>query len=176
MNYFKNLPKEFISSAVRQIGRDGGRVISNKIYKGNHSTPFYNSAINHGVNSLNQSDVLDIINIDLTIQPKIKGGNFWVIIKGFLIQIIPLGTLFVLSQGYIYRKTTDANIYVQVPNRISDRRFKAGYRIDGFSIIKTKQLRQLNEDEIEKIRKRGNYYLISIPVFFIIGYLIYLSQ
>ena len=34
-----NLLKTFINSAVRQVGRDGGKVISNKVYGDRHSTP-----------------------------------------------------------------------------------------------------------------------------------------
>lgn len=39
MSFLKNLTKGFIRSAVNQVGRDGGRVISNKVYKGKHATP-----------------------------------------------------------------------------------------------------------------------------------------
>ncbi|MFA7616753.1 MAG: hypothetical protein WCY16_09265 [Weeksellaceae bacterium] len=39
MGFFSNLPKDFIKSAVRQVGRDGGRVISNKVYGSAHAIP-----------------------------------------------------------------------------------------------------------------------------------------
>ena len=35
----KNLGEVFIKSVVRQVGRDTGKVISNKVYKDAHSTP-----------------------------------------------------------------------------------------------------------------------------------------
>jgi hypothetical protein len=39
MSFIQNLLKGFIKSTVNQVGRDGGKVISNKIYKDRHSTP-----------------------------------------------------------------------------------------------------------------------------------------
>lgn len=39
MGFGENLIKGFIRSAVNQVGRDGGRVISNKVYRNAHSSP-----------------------------------------------------------------------------------------------------------------------------------------
>lgn len=39
MSFIDNLAKGFVRSAVNQVGRDGGKVISNKIYGNSHSTP-----------------------------------------------------------------------------------------------------------------------------------------
>lgn len=39
MGFFENLGKGFIRSAVNQVGRDGGRVVSNQLYGDAHSTP-----------------------------------------------------------------------------------------------------------------------------------------
>ena len=39
MSFLNNLAKGFVRSAVNQVGRDGGKVISNKIYGNQHSTP-----------------------------------------------------------------------------------------------------------------------------------------
>lgn len=40
MNKFaKQLAKGFVRSAVNQVGRDGGKVISNKVYGDRHSKP-----------------------------------------------------------------------------------------------------------------------------------------
>jgi len=39
MKFLTQLLKGFVRSGVNQVGRDGGKVISNKIYKGKHSTP-----------------------------------------------------------------------------------------------------------------------------------------
>ena len=34
MGFISDLARDFVKSAVNQVGRDGGKVISNKIYKG----------------------------------------------------------------------------------------------------------------------------------------------
>ena len=39
-NFIQNLAKGFIRSAVNQVGRDGGKIISNQIYGDAHSTPY----------------------------------------------------------------------------------------------------------------------------------------
>lgn len=39
MGFLTNLGKGFIRSAVNQVGRDGGRVLSNRIYGNKHSVP-----------------------------------------------------------------------------------------------------------------------------------------
>ena len=42
MSFLKNLAKGFIRSGVNQVGRDGGRVISNQVYGDKHSIPIRN--------------------------------------------------------------------------------------------------------------------------------------
>lgn len=39
MNFLLQLLKGFFRSAVNQVGRDTGKVVSNKVYKNKHSTP-----------------------------------------------------------------------------------------------------------------------------------------
>lgn len=43
MSALNNLVKQFVNSLVRQVGRDGGKVLSNKMFKGKHGTPIYRS-------------------------------------------------------------------------------------------------------------------------------------
>ena len=52
MSFINNLAKGFIRSAVNQVGRDGGKVISNKIYGNSHTTPFHITE-NNNINSSN---------------------------------------------------------------------------------------------------------------------------
>jgi hypothetical protein len=177
MKFFKNLPKEFIRSAVRQVGRDGGKVISNKVYKGRHGTPIYNSGSSSGnVETFDANEQNEILEIDMTIQPQVKNGSFMVLLKGVLIQIVPFGTIAVLLQSINYLTNKTADIYVSDPNRISDGRYKEGYRVEGSSIIKTKQKRILSDAELRMQRSRGIYYLISIVLFFLLAYLLYVTS
>lgn len=50
------LVNQFISAAVRQVGRDGGRIISNKIYGNKHATKI--SVIDENVNYNSSKDIL----------------------------------------------------------------------------------------------------------------------
>lgn len=170
MGFFNKLPKEFISSAVRQLGRDGGKVISNKIYKGKHGTPIYNSGVQH---PSQENLIIDLSNIDMSIQPPVKGGGIGVIIKGILIQIIPFGLIAVLIKGILYLRTQTTYVYVLIPNQIQDRRYKEGFRIEGNSIVKTSNERLLQDFEIKKLKNRGICYLSSIGFFFLIASIIY---
>lgn len=49
MSFIGNLAKGFVRSAVNQVGRDGGRVISNKLYGDAHSIPMRNVGQKDGV-------------------------------------------------------------------------------------------------------------------------------
>jgi hypothetical protein len=42
MSFILQLLKSFIRSGVNQVGRDGGKVISNEIYGNSHKTPINN--------------------------------------------------------------------------------------------------------------------------------------
>ena len=44
-NFIVQLIKGFFRSAVNQVGRDGGKVISNKVYGDKHKTPINNIKI-----------------------------------------------------------------------------------------------------------------------------------
>lgn len=176
MKFFSNLPKQFFNSMVRQVGRDSGKVISNKMFKGKHGTPVYRTSSPYASKGsannnkhIYKSDPIDISQIDMSVQPAMKNGGVGVVLKGLLIQIIPIiGTIAVLIKGISYFILNSANIYVEIPNRISDRRYREGYRIEGSSIVKTDQMRNLSVHERRSIKGRGVSYLISVVLFALI--------
>ena len=177
MKFLSNLPKLFINSAVRQVGRDGGKVVSNKIYKGKHSTPVYRTGNPYNLSTDSNEEFPDIFDSDLNIQPPIKKGGIGVVLKGFLIQIIPfIGSISVLIRGISYLFTNTAKVYDIVANKVPDRRYKEGYRIEGATYVKTEDKRYLNEFEIKRIRGRGISYILSFFLFIFIGWLIYGSN
>lgn len=189
MKFLSNLPKLFVNSAVRQVGRDGGKVISNKIYKGKHGTPIYRTGSTHSSKSAPhtksrphvsnrthsysheyQEKPIRPSKVDMSVQPLVKNGGVDVVIKGLLIQLIPIiGTLAVLFKGISYFFTKTTNIYTKTPNRVPDRRYKEGYRIDGASYVKTEQVRYLSDFERKRIQSRGISYLVSIALFVLIA-------
>lgn len=110
-------------------------------------------------------------NTDIRIQPYIKGGSFWVILKGLIIQFIPiLGSFAVLVQGIYYLTKKTKSIYALKPDEVPDRRFNVGYRVDEYFLVKTNDKRQLQDHEIKRRRDRGILYLLSIVVFWGMGY------
>ena len=189
MKFLSNLPKLFINSAVRQVGRDGGKVVSNKIYKGKHGTPVYHSGNPYSSESAHhtksrprtnnssysssrkhQSEPIKISEIDMSIQPLVKEGGLKVVLKGLLIQIIPIiGSIAVFVKGLSYLNTKTTPIYTKVPNRVPDKRYKEGYRVEGVSYVQTQQMRYLNNFERKSIKNRGFSYLLSIVIFFLIA-------
>ena len=169
-----NLLNEFVRSAVRQVGRDGGKVISNKVYKKQHGTPIYNSSNEENVFNKEESKNASVI--DMSIQKPIKGGGIGVVVKGLAIQIIPFGILGVLYKGIKYLNQKETYIYRKQSNKVADKRHNSGYRIDGYSIVKTNDKRELDENEIKLIKNRGYSYLISILIFFAVAYLLYINQ
>ena len=157
-----NLGSEFLRAAVRQVGRDGGKVISNRIYNRQHGTPIYNSGQNIGIQS---KQIVDISEVKMDLQPRIKGGGVGPFLKGMCLQIIPvIGHLIVLVKGLRYLKRKTVNVYVTAPNKVADRRYKLGYRIEGYSLVKTNTLRYLQPEEKRRFKNRGISYLLSIVV------------
>ncbi len=61
MSFISNLTKDFIRSAVRQVGRDSGRVISNTVYKDKHAIPIRHVG-NNNTNTSNNTTIYN--NID----------------------------------------------------------------------------------------------------------------
>lgn len=166
MSFLRNLPKDFIRSGVRQFGRDGGKVISNAVYKGKHGTPIYNSG---NPNRTATNGEIDLSEIDMSIQPEVKGGGISPIISGILILLIPIIGPFILLYKMIKALTMKStHIYAKVANKVRDRRYKEGYRIDGYSIIKTNATRVLSKEEKASSRQRGLSYLASLVILILV--------
>lgn len=56
MSFISDLGQGFIRSAVNQVGRDGGKVISNQLYGNAHSTPI------RGIGMTNKNEYINIAN------------------------------------------------------------------------------------------------------------------
>lgn len=126
-SYLGKLAKGFVRSAVNQVGRDGGRVISNQVYGDAHSTPV------RGTGELSQTPP------PLTNQPYIETGNaefvptlskelpLW-IVAIFLTCGLASFIAFFKGLHYFKKDTVTYKRYEvqQVP--IYDRRYKSGIR------------------------------------------------
>ncbi len=158
MSFLKQLAKGFFRSLVNQVGRDGGRVVSRKLYRGAHATQI------EVINNFKETPVpkvFDLNEIEFDIQPEIEGGSAIQFIGGFIACILPFGILVVAFLGFrnLFRKRSP--VYVRVYSKLGE-----------FAIIKSNVQRQLNSVELSKTRWRGIVYFLSILMFFLLGFLV----
>lgn len=160
MSFINNLAKGFIRSAVNQVGRDGGKVISNKIYGNSHTTPFHITE-NNNINSSN-----DLIEEKEYVYLKL----FWVILLSTLIPII--GSLIVIYRGYVNIKKNKISMYKieKQPIYKIDRRHTSGKRLEGYREIKVPYYIEIDEKQKAKNRFKSYGYFglgFSILIFYV---------
>lgn len=108
------------------------------------------------------------------VQPEIKKkSTVKTLIINFLINIIPFGILYVLIMAIIETTRTKMPIYRNEPVKVRDRRYKVGYRIDGWNRKKTGAKRELTEEEINAFKHNGRLRFYSIILFFVVGGILY---
>src|SRR5690606_25456099 len=95
MSFLKDLGKGFIRSAVNQIGRDGGKVISNQVYGDAHSIPIRQVG---GQTTANYSTSAETENL-IKKKEYIGIKFFWAILLSVFIPI--LGGLIVIYRGFV---------------------------------------------------------------------------
>lgn len=157
MSFLENLAKGFIRSAVNQVGRDGGKVISNNVYGDKHSTPIRstNNEINNFITE-NNSQTLD--RADLLkegFKEELMGNsimmNIFIVIGSFALPI--LGSLYWTIIGLInlFKNTTKFYIYKQQSVYKSDRRYSTGKRLDGYQNVKVYSINKIIATKSERI-------------------------
>lgn len=177
MSYLNKLAKGFIRSAVNQVGRDGGRVVSNKVYKGKHSKPIYyhdpTSQQNPSNDQGSTSDSDHPTEIDWSVQPNLmKSHPFVTFIKGYFVHMLVFIGFFIALYKIIssfLKKNTP--IYSVVENRIQDKRYKAGYRVDGDILIETNLRRELLPEEKRYFKIKGLMYTFAMILFYVTVFL-----
>ena len=95
------------------------------------------------------------------------------IVLNLLIMIIPFGIVYVIVMMISEFTKTRMAVYEEKPIRKRDKRYKEGYRIEGWKRVKTRKKRELSTEEIAASRFNGNLRLIAFVLFFIIGGMIY---
>ena len=156
MGYIKNLGKGFVRSAVNQVGRDGGKVISNQLYGDAHSTPHRITGDSKQVNSQFPEPPYEYCE-----QPSTFGIVFRILLA-FLFNIIGGVAILIYGitkkQNAIYNKVIK---YESVPTYEQDRRYKSGVRYAGDVSIKKTYLVQATEDEEKRNLMTANIYIYS---------------
>lgn len=156
-SFINGLAKGFVRSAVNQVGRDAGRVVSNQLYGDAHSTPHRNvSAGGAGrVSSVGQVEDEGI----QPIVPSVCVAWIWGFV-GFLFSII--GGVILLIVGYRKLKRKYTAYGWQYESRavyVADGRYKRGERYDGHQLTRRRVEVEADDYIIARNEKIAKIYL-----------------
>lgn len=169
MGFAKNLGKGFIRSAVNQVGRDAGKVVSNQVYGDAHSTP-HRIVDNKTIHNNEDNETAEYIKSHSTF------GIFIRILLAFLCNI--LGGVVLLIYGIKKKsKASFATVYKyeSVPTYENDRRYKSGVRYAGDITVKKKYQMQADSDTEQQNRRVADIYIwsgVAIIAFSLVAILI----
>lgn len=179
MSFLNSLLKSFIRSAVNQVGRDGGKVISNQLYRGAHTTPINLQSQPSTSSSSTPSTPNQYQFLPLALADKLPLKIIAYIICTTLIPFI--GTLYVIYKGVLYSEKTTDEIYQikDVPYGKPDKRYTSGVRILGYR--KQKVIIGYNPLPYTQIRynqTKGLIYIIIaiLPYLILVIYLLATGQ
>lgn len=157
MSFAKNLAKGFVRAAVNQVGRDGGRVISNSIYNDRNYVPVSNVAQSTPPHHTPQmGDGAVITNKPLSTRR--------IILFLFLsLFIFPIGSIGVAIYGLLRYQDTNANMEWSeiVPQYTQDRRYKTNRRYVGNAIVKHR-VKVSATPEVIAINKKNGLIALAI--------------
>lgn len=129
MSFFNTLLKGFVRSAVNQVGRDGGKVISNQVYGNRHSTPIRASSMNE-TRAKFESD-------GFTNHGFLSSSFIWYPFLLFICVLFPVfGPLYLFYKAgqNLMARTIRLYSFLQVPITVPDRRHSSGQRIEGYRV------------------------------------------
>lgn len=188
-NFMSNLAKGFIRSAVNQVGRDGGKIISNQIYGDAHSTPYRNTSSGTYKEDMIYKEVSpDEVRkkaIEEGFTPVYSQTNWFVRLLYFAFSTFWLALLFnglpilaaiptlillckgvskILNKNEIkMQKIAPVAVYKQ------DRRYRNGERLVGYTNQKQEIKVQSSKEEAEAKSELGTGYVVMALVSFFIG-------
>lgn len=160
MGFIENLAKGFVRSAVNQVGRDTGRVVSNKIYGNAHATPVRGISQSNGV-FINDETNEPISEAEFLNRLKNEGyhiyhfitnpfwkwicwcfglfvtyfiiecdGGFWSLLPSILLVLIAILKIFQMRESMMIYQNKEMAMYK------ADRRYSTGKRYIGHSMQK----------------------------------------
>lgn len=148
MSFIEKLAKGFVRSAVNQVGRDGGRVVSNKLYGDKHAIKIQN--VSSGNISLDPEDTTfedsenDLEGKHFEDRSELVNNGFkvsyskmgiWSFIFSFIVIFVPfLGPVIFLAIVFLIGTSiakVNMKTKVNVPVYKSDKRTKTGMRLVG---------------------------------------------
>ena len=168
------LGSNFTKSIVREIGRNVGKGISNDLFGDWHATPI------RMANKQVQKQGYDLSFVkpeeyDVSVQPEDRFES----LASCYFLYGGLGTILIIFIPIIWgqiiwlflRKKTQ--MYAKVPMRRKDGRTKLAYRDAGFSYIKIKGKRLLNDDELKRMKLCALF--VALGHLTVIGFAFYVS-
>lgn len=144
-NFLSELGKGFVRSAVNQVGRDGGRVISNSLYGDAHAIPI--RGVCQSKSNIYFDDTTNEIVSPEELRNRAKQEGFktsvcklktstkvvWYIISLiFSFTLFPSVILFIFGIKKITQKSAYMRKKVTIAQFTSDKRYKTGQRLNGY--------------------------------------------
>lgn len=160
MGFGKNLVKGFVRSAVNQVGRDGGKVISNQLYGDAHSVP--HRSVN-GSGGQPQLDILEekYLRTERASIPSNARVSLCVLLA-FMFNVF--GALVLIISGYSRWKSRYTvkgwNVY-SVPTYARDNRYRDGMRYEGDVLRRKPVMLEADEWEVERNTTVARIYLAA---------------
>lgn len=156
-SFINGLAKGFVRSAVNQVGRDAGRVVSNNIYCDAHSIPHRNVSAG-GAGRVSSVGKVEDEGIQ-PIVPSVGAAWFWGFV-GFVFSII--GGVVLLIVGYRKLKNKHTAYGWQYTSQavyVADGRYKGGERYDGHQMSRRKVEIGADDYTIARNEKIAKIYL-----------------
>lgn len=183
MSFLTNLAKGFVRSAVNQVGRDTGKIISNQIYVDAHSTPFRSIRNDKGIFYDKSNNIVP--ETEFTHMLYENGYKYKYFTTGFISKlfiwvmgallsifiwytwgkyfaVIPSVILFILAVIIILFESKQMNVVTkkEMPVFQTDQRYKDNRRMTGYTIGEATQTMDATPQYTKKRRIIGAAYLI----------------
>lgn len=192
-----NLGKEFVRAAVRQVGRDAGKIVSNNIFGDAHAIKIKNTTfdqeqmqyINIETRTPIERDeiIKEVEKEGYTIKKtKLTIGDYFGFIAVTFLSIFPLFGLLApaIALGQVFSNKEIigfeyASKMVQKMSYVSDRRYKTGMRPNGYVEVEDKIYIPPTEEQQKKFIKKKNIWLalfIFLMIFGTISFVYVMSQ
>ena len=175
-NFISDLGKGFVRSAVNQVGRDGGRVISNAVYGDAHAIPirgiyqnksnqYFDDATNEVISpeELRKRAEEEGFNVSIC-KYKTSTKVVWYIISLFFSFILLSSIILFVFGKYVFMRKK-----ITMAQYVSDKRYKTGNRLSGYSEEEINIKVPCNQSERGSLIKVGLLYIILSLISFYLG-------
>lgn len=155
-NFIKSLGEGFVRSAVNQVGRDSGRVISNNVYNDQDYVQVTNVSEQSASTPPPITATPSGVPQDAISSTKYFSAGKLVWLSILSIFLMPLGSLFVLLYGVfmLTDRSDKVEWYTSEPNYVRDRRYRSGVRYVG-KTTKHHTAKVSASPEVMEIKKRN---------------------